>query len=164
MVSVHSLWTWHSFNILAKVPHAQCFGESMFAENDRVSDSLGRRSRICCMLPRTKPRPLRVRRLPVWLKEHPDTHTHTPPRTCFCTHCPLLETCLGIPRITTPYRLKIVGNHCLHAVAHPVGSDSSRKIISVYLTGLSVRGQNIPWGKKRVKSLCKNKVLLLYAS
>lgn len=106
------------------------------------------------MLPRTKPRPLRVRRLPVGSR---NTQTHTPPHTCFCTHCPLLETCLGIPRITTPYRLKIVGNHCLHAVAHPVGNDSTRKIISVYLTGLSVRGQNIPWEKKKSKACVKIK-------
>lgn len=109
----------------------------MFAECDDVSDSVTRHSRICCTLPRTKHRPLKVRRLCVafWTPAH--RHTY------LWTQCPQLQTCLGIPRITTAYRLKIGGNHCLHAVAQPAGGDSTGKIISFYLTGLLLMEENI---------------------
>lgn len=86
------------------------------------------------------------------------THTRAHRHTYLWTHCPQLRTCLGIPRITTLYRLKIGGNHCLHAVAQPAGSDSTRKIISFYLTGLSVSEENIRWKKKSKTSVWRKPV------
>lgn len=89
---------------------------------------------------------------------HTRTYAHAHRHTYLYTQCPQLKTCLGIPRITTLYRLKIGGNHCLHAVAQPAGSESSRKIISFYLTGLSVREENISEKKKSKTSVWRKPV------